>query len=466
VRHALALAILVCAPAAAEAQYDAAARKILDAARADGGAWEKLSHLTDRIGARLAGSPEFDRAAAWAMQAMKADGHENVRAEPVTVGYWRRVSERAAIVAPVKAPIALLALGDSPSTPKGGLTAPVLVVASFDELAARAGEVKGKIVLFNHVMPPYGPEGSGYGEAARYRGRGPARAAKLGAVAAMVRTLTARSLRTPHTGNTSYRGGDRRIPAVAISTEDADYLARLVRAGETRVHLEVATRNDPSAPSANVIGELVGREKPDEIVLIGAHLDSWDVGQGAHDDGAGCAMAMQALTLLRKLDLRPRRTVRVVLFTDEESGLMGARTYGKTHAAELDEHVAAIETDSGGFRPLGFDVETGEAAQAAAVAMAQRVAPLLAPVGAGRIEKGHGGADIGVLGREGVPLLGLDVEGSRYFDYHHSQADTLDKVDRDDLALGAGVVAVMAYVLAEQPETLPRAPTPPPRRPE
>ncbi|HVQ24632.1 MAG TPA: M20/M25/M40 family metallo-hydrolase, partial [Planctomycetota bacterium] len=320
--------------------------------------------------------------------------------------------------------------------------------------------------LFNHVMPPYGPEGSGYGDASRFRGRGPARAAKLGAVAAMVRSLTARSLRSPHTGNTSFREDDKRIPAVAISTEDADYLARLVGAGETRVRLEVATRNDPKARSANVVGELRGREKPDEIVVLGAHLDSWDVGQGAHDDGAGCVMAMQAITLLRKLDLRPRRTIRVVLFTDEESGLEGAKTYGKTHAAELGSHVAAIETDSGGFRPVGFSVETGPQALAGAVALAARIGPLLEPVGAGKIDSGHGGADIGVLGREGVPLFGFNVEGSRYFDYHHSQADTLDKVDRADLALGAGVLAVMAYVLADQPETLPRAPTPPPERPE
>jgi Zn-dependent M28 family amino/carboxypeptidase len=201
-------------------------------------------------------------------------------------------------------------------------------------------------------------------------------------------------------------------------------------------------------------------------VLIGAHLDSWDVGQGAHDDGAGCAMVMQAITLLRRLDLVPRRTVRVVLFTDEESGLEGAKAYAKAHAAELPRHVAAIETDSGGFRPLGFGVETGEPALAAAVAVAARAAPLLAPVGAGAIEAGHSGADISVLGREGVPLLGLKVDGSTYFDIHHSHADTLDKVDRGHLALGAGVIAVMAYVLAEMEETMPRHPLPPPVRGE
>jgi carboxypeptidase Q len=330
-------------------------------------------------------------------------------------------------------------------------------VRDFAELDALGAKVKGKIVLYNHPMAPYSEEkGPGYGEAVEYRGLGPARAGALGARAVLVRSVTARSLRSPHTGATRYADEARPIPAAAISVEDAELIARLAATGPVRVKLQLGGRLLPDAASANVVAELRGREKPDEFVLIGGHLDSWDVGQGAHDDGAGCAIAMQALTVLRKLGLRPRRTIRVVLFTNEENGLRGARQYGIDHAAEMPRHVMALEADTGAFQPRGFDVEGSEVA----LRQMQDIVSLLQPIDANRAQAGHGGADIGNLGRADMPMLGLWMDRSTYFDYHHSQADTLDKVDPKHLARDVAAVAVVAFAVADMPDLLAPGPAP------
>jgi hypothetical protein len=429
------------------------AAKIIVAARADRGAYKKLQYLTDRVGARLAGSPELDKAIAWAAQAMKDDGLD-VRTEKVMVPHWVRGTQQGAIKSPVDRPLRVLTLGGSVATPKGGITAPLVVVHDWKELEAKAEQVKGAIVLYNVAMPQWTPDkGSGYGKTVEYRSRGASRAAKHGAVATLVRSVTAKSLSTLHTGAMSYDKEQPKIPAAAVTIEDAELLDRLASETKVTVQLELEPQFLPDVESANVIGELRGRELPDEVVVIGGHLDSWDVGQGAHDDGAGCVTMMQALRVLKQLGLQPRRTIRVVLFTNEENGVRGARAYAEQHKTELAKHVLALESDSGGFAPLGFGVDHKDKDAAKRVrARLTEIAPLLAPLGRMRVDEGHGGTDIEPMKPSGVPQVGLIVDGRTYFDYHHTEADTLDKVAPQDLADMVAAVAVLAYVVAELPD--------------
>jgi carboxypeptidase Q len=430
-------------------RYGDVATKIIAHARADRGAYTKLAYLTDRIGHRLSGSASLDRAIEWAVKTMKDEGFD-ARAERVMVPHWVRGAEEASITAPVERPLKLLGLGGSIATPKGGITAPVVVVKSFDELDAKGAALKGTIVLYDVAMPPYSEsKGSGYGEIAQYRSRGAIRAAKHGALAVLVRSVTAHSLRTPHTGAMRYDDAIPKIPAAAVTVEDSQLIARLAAQGPVTVKLRLESQKLPDAPSANVIGELRGKDKPDEIVMIGAHIDSWDVGQGAHDDGAGCVMMMQVLTTLKQLGLHPKRTIRVVLFTNEENGLKGAEAYAKDHAAELPKHVFALEADSGGFAPRGFSIET-KTPDPKVVAHYAEIAALLAPINATRVRAGGSGADLIPLIPRGVVGIGLDVDGRTYFDTHHTEADTLDKVDPQALADGVAAVAVLAYVAADQ----------------
>ena len=432
--------------------YRETAAKIIAAARADRGAYKKLAYLTDQIGHRLAGSPELDKAIAWAAQTMKDDGLE-VRTEKVMVPHWVRGVQEGAIKSPIDRPLHMLTLGGSVATPKGGITAPVVVVHDWKELDTKAEQIKGAIVVYNVAMPAWSPEtGSGYGKTVEYRGRGASQAAKRGAVAALVRSVTAKSLSTPHTGAMHYDKDEAKIPAAAISVEDAELLDRLAAAGKVSVQLRLEPQQLPDAESANVIGELRGREKPDEIVVIGGHIDSWDVGQGAHDDGAGIATMMQAARVLQQLGLQPRRTIRVVLFTNEENGTRGAKGYAEQHKDELAKHVLALESDSGGFAPRGFGVgHKDDAAAKRARARLTEVVALMSPLRL-RVDDGHGGTDIEPMEPAGVPQVGLEVYGEKYFDYHHTEADTLDKVDPQDLADMVAVVAVLAYVVADLPD--------------
>lgn len=432
-------------------EYGEAADRIVAAALASDRAWARLEHLTDRIGARLSGSPELERAIAWAADEMRADGLE-VRTEPVLVPHWVRGEEHVEVVAPTTRRLSALGLGNTVGTPPEGVTGEVVIVRTFEELSAPGDGARGKIAFFAHAMPPWSESGgSGYGQASRFRVRGPAAASRAGAVAALTRSATARSLRTPHTGVTIY-GDAPPIPAAALALEDAAYVERLARSGPVTITIRLGARTLPDAESANVVADLRGRERPDEIVLIGAHIDSWDVGQGAHDDGAGVVAVMEAAALLARLDLRPRRTIRVVLFTNEENGVRGARAYAEAHRDELGRHVAALEMDSGGFAPLGFG--TGNMGPRSRSRVAD-VATLLWRIGATRVTDGGTGADIEVaLGDAGVPLLGLTVDGRTYFDIHHTEADTLDKVDPEDLRRDVAAIAVMAYVLAEMPDRL------------
>ncbi len=435
------------AQASIETQYRAVADRIIDAALADSAAYARLAELVDRFGHRLSGSTSLENALDWIIAEMQRDGLANVRGEPVLVPRWVRGAESAALVRPVRRTLPMLGLGGSIGTPPGGIEADVMVVGSWAELEARAAEARGKIVLFN---VPF----TGYGPTVQYRLLGAIAAARAGAVAALLRSVTPFSLQTPHTGAMSYQDDVPKIPFAAITVEDATLMQRMAARGERIVvRLEMGAETLPDVPSRNVMAELVGTEYPEEIVVLGGHIDSWDVGQGAMDDGGGSVAAWEAVRLLHRLGLRPRRTIRVVLWTNEENGLRGGTAYREAHSEEVDRHVLAIESDAGVFKPLGF----GFGGSDDAYRVVAEIGRLLDRIGAGRVTRPGGGADIGPLMRAGVPGMGLSVEGSRYFWYHHSDADTIDKLDPREMAECVAAMAVMAYVVADLPQPLPRA---------
>jgi carboxypeptidase Q len=427
--------------------YREPASRLVGAAIGDSAAWDRLAELTDSFGHRLAGEKSLDDAIAWAVARMKLDGLENVRAEKVMVPHWVRGVESAELVEPVRRPLAMLGLGNSVGTPPAGIEAEAVVVRSFDDLEARRASVKGRIVVYN---APF----TGYGETVKYRGSGASRAAALGAVGMLLRSVGQPGLRTPHTGALNYTAGQPQIPAAAIANEDADVLQRLQDRGQRLVvRLAMQARMLPDAESANVVGEVVGREHPEEVVVLGGHIDSWDVGAGATDDGGGCIASWEALRLMKRLGLRPRRTVRVVLFTNEENGLRGGLGYRDAHKTELAIHVLMIETDGGVFRPLGFGFSGTDAARSTV----RGIASLLVGVGATRIGASGGGADIGPSVTAGaVPSMSLDVDGSQYFTIHHTQADTIDKIEPTDLARCVASLSVMSFVVADLPTRLAR----------
>ncbi len=435
-------------------QYEPAARQILEATMKSNDAWDKLEELCLTVGHRLSGSPGLERAIDWAIAAMNSEGQENVRREKVMVPHWVRGRESATIVKPHEMRMAMLGLGGSVGTPSAGITAPVEVVVNEEELESLGSGAKGKIILFNYPMPPYDPQrGSGYGKAVRFRTNGARLASVHGAVACLVRSVTANSLHTPHCGAMRYGDAKVKIPAAAVSIEDAETIAGLRRRGvEVVVNLKMEAKTYPDAESANVIGELRGTTWPDEVVVIGGHIDAWDVGHGAHDDGGGCVIAMDAINILRKLKLIPKRTIRVVLWTNEENGLRGGKAYARDHADELKNHVAAIESDSGVFAPRGYSVQCHDKDREHLAAEQMRaILSLLQPIGLMTVTTGYSGADISPMGPANVVLMGHRVEGSKYFDYHHSPADTIDKVDRDDFSRNVAALATVAYVLADMP---------------
>ncbi len=427
------------------AAYRETAARITEATREGGGAYRRVAALADLFGPRPTGSPALAHAIEWARDTFVADGQENVALEPVRVPVWVRGHEAAEIVSPSPRKLALLGLGTSVGTPPGGVTADVLVVSSFDELAQRGAEAKGKIVLFNRPLPAGINPAAAYGQTLPYRTDAAARAAAHGAVAALVRSLATASLGAPHTG-AMHDGPEHRIPAAALSVEDAALVARLAARGPVRLHLTMEDQNLPDGDSFNVTADLRGRERPDEVVVIGAHIDSWDVGQGAQDDGSGCAVVMEALATLRRMGLVPRRTLRAVLYTSEEIGVRGGHAYAEAHAAELARHVAAFETDVGAGAPLGFRMD----ALPAALADARALVTLLAPIGATSLDTGFAGADIAQMRPAGVPLLGLVSDPTHYFDVHHSAADTLDKIDPANLGRNVAAMATMGFVVADR----------------
>ncbi|MGH6924278.1 MAG: M28 family metallopeptidase, partial [Propylenella sp.] len=428
------------------------------AALRDSFAYKRLAQLVDGFGHRMSGSPSLERAIDWIVAEMRRDGFENVRKEPVIIPRWVRGEESAELVSPRSARLAMLGLGRSVGTPPQGITAPVLVVGSFAELRARAADARGKIVFFNVPFDTTIHPGTAYGRTVVYRGAGPDSAHAVGAVAALVRSVNPFSLRSPHTGGTAASDTVRhasRIPAAAISLEDADMLQRMQDRGERIVvRLRMGARYMGEVQSHNVVAEIRGSEKPDEIIVMGGHIDSWDVGQGAMDDAGGCVAAWEALRLIKQLGVRPKRTIRVVLWTAEEIGLIGAVAYRDQHRSEVDNHVLAMESDNGVFRPRALNIGAGPGG----LEMGRSIATLLRSVGVDSAKVGGPQADISPLYALGVPVATIDVDPWRYFWYHHSDADMIDKLNPTDLAKNAAIFAVVANVAANMEATLPRVP--------
>ena len=425
-------------------EYRDAADRLIDAATANHDAYSRVTELVDRFGARVSGSVALENAIDWIIQEMESDGLDNPRGDPVMVPHWVRGEESLELVLPRPRTLPMLGLGGSVATPPGGIRGEVLVVRDYDELAARADEAGGRIVLFNAPFTTYG-------ETVQYRSGGAVAAARLGAAASLIRSVTPYSQQTPHTGSMRYEEGVARIPHAAITVEDAELLQRMQDRGERiEVVLRMEAQTLADAPSRNVMAEIVGSALPNEVVVLGGHIDSWDVGQGAMDDAGGVVAAWEAVRLMKELGLRPRRTVRVVGWTSEENGGPGGPRYAEDHAEEY--HVLAMESDAGVFQPLGF----GFTGSDEAFEMISEIGTLLDRIGSGVITRGGGGADIGPLMATGVPGMGLTVDGTRYFWYHHTDSDTIDKLDPDEVAACVATMAVMAYVVADMPARLPR----------
>lgn len=413
-----------------------AATQIREMALADTAAFERLAYVCDTFGPRLSGSRNLEKALDWVLIEMKKDKLDNVHSEPVMVPHWVRGVERLELQEPFTAALDLLGLGGSIGTPPEGITAPALVVKDFDELLGRKTEVPGKIVVYN---APF----TRYGETVMYRYRGAIEAARHGAVASLIRSVTPVSLNTPHTGGMAYSDTVRQIPQAAITVEAAEMLHRMTRRGQTPIlKLTMEARTLPDSESRNVMAELKGAEKPEEIVVMGGHSDSWDVGQGAMDDAGGCVAAWEALRVIKALKLKPKRTIRVVFWVNEENGSRGGKAYQKAH--EDEKHTLAIETDSGVFSPEGFGFTGPDDMRAKLKEIAQHLEPL----GADSIFDHGGGTDINPLEEAGVPVMGLNVDGSKYFNYHHTKADMMDKLDRAEFNRCVAALATMAYLAA------------------
>lgn len=444
----------------------AAMKQLAQAAMKSDYAWQQLEYLCDSIGPRPAGSAQHKAAADYVAAEMRKLGAE-VRLEPATVHHFVRGEERGELTAysgqaaGTSQKIVLTALGHSVATTADGITADVVAVNTFDELKALgADRVKGKIVLFNEIydarLAASGYAFDAYGPAVAYRAGGPIAAAKLGAVAVLVRSVGDADYRLPHTGATYYAEDTPKIPAAAVSSEDAGLIARLAARGAVKMHLVLTPQELPDATGYNVVADIKGSEHPEQIVIVSGHLDSWDLGTGAIDDGAGVVVAMETLHLIKQLGLRPKRTVRLVAWVEEESGSGGAKGYAKDHAAEMAVTFAATEIDTGAGHPVGIFA----AGPPELITMLQPVANLLQPFGAGVLRStDEGGADIAALA--GVPGFAPIQESSTYFHYHHTAADTLDKVDPVNLRENAAVVAALTYALADSQQSLPRVPKAP-----
>jgi carboxypeptidase Q len=452
--------------AAAPADEAATLAQVRDAAMKSDYAYERLEDLTDLIGPRLSGSAGAAAAVTQVADAMRKLG-ARVTLQPVKVPHWVRGAETAELVnyagkpAGVAQKVVLAALGGSGATPAAGITAEVIVVHSFDELKARAAQVKGRIVLFDvpfdQKMADNGHAGIAYGQAVAYRVAGPRMAAEMGAAAALVRAVGGAAYRIPHAGSSGLQDGAR-IPAGAVTIEDSLLMTRLAKRGPVTMHLVLTPQNLPDADSFNVIADLPGTEKPEEIVLVSGHLDSWDLATGANDDGTGVTSAMAVLDILKKLDFKPRRTIRMVAWMNEENGQKGARAYLDSQAGKTEKHVAAYEDDNGSGRAFGVRASVGTQA-------VKYFAPLkaaLLPIGAGGFvrEDALGTGDLSGLELAGVPSFEPLMDSSDYFNYHHSPADTLDKVDPENLRRHVAVMSTTAWFLANTDQPIGRASVP------
>ncbi|RMD95110.1 MAG: peptidase M28 family protein [Calditrichaeota bacterium] len=430
--------------------YTDIAQKIIRTALQQRNAYTMLHRLTKEVGPRLSGSPHAAAAVEWARQTMEQLGLQNIQLQKVMVPHWVRgnVEEASIINSSIvgTVPLTVCALGGSVGTPELGVVGEVIEVHNFDEVQSLGETARGKIIFYNRPLDPTLMNTfQAYGGAVEQRTRGAIEAAKVGAVAVLVRSMTTRLDDVPHTGAMRYAKDVAKIPAAAISTEDANFLSQLLkREKNVQVRLTLSCKTLPEVPSANVIGEIPGSEKPDEVILLGAHLDSWDKGEGAHDDGAGCVQVLEALRLIKELDLHPKRTIRVVLFMNEENGLRGAQKYAEMVKQNGPKHIVAIESDRGGFAPRGFSIR----AKGKDFERLARWSYLFESMDASKFTPGFGGADISRLAPTGTINIGLMVDSHRYFDYHHSDNDTFDKVNERELELGAAAMAILSYVLA------------------
>tara|TARA_X000000950_G_scaffold288946_1_gene408578 strand:- start:2303 stop:3658 length:1356 start_codon:yes stop_codon:yes gene_type:complete len=427
-------------------RYNAVATRIIKNAQTDSTAYKRLEYLCDTYGPRLSGSKNLERSIEWILKKMKQDGLENVKGQRVKVPTWVRGHESAMLIKPFKRNLSMLGLGGSIATPKKGITSEVIVVNTFDELKIKEKKIKGNIVLFNVPFTTYG-------ETVSYRFHGASKAASFGAKASLVRSIGPWSMNTPHTGVMAYDEKYPKIPNAAITMEDAMMLGRLYDRGEKiTIKLYMEAQTLPERWSKNIISELVGSTFPDEVIVIGGHIDSWDVGQGVHDDAGGCIAAWEALRLIKKLGLKPKRTIRCVLWTNEENGSRGNQAYRDMVREKIDNQILAIESDAGVFAPKGFGFTGSDKART----IVSDIHKLLEPIDAQNISDGGRAVDIAPLNDLGVPVMSLKVDDSKYFWYHHSEADTFDKVKFDDFNNCIAAMTVMAYVVADMPEKLPR----------
>jgi len=429
-----------------KSKYVETSLKIISKSLTDSTAYNRLGYMCDTFGPRLSGSKNLENAINWILKEMNNDGLENVKGEKVAVPTWIRGKESATLLSPFKKELSMLGLGGSIATPRGGLKAEVIVVNDWDELESRSNEVPGKIVLFN---APF----TSYGETVAYRYSGASAAAKHGAVASLIRSIGPWSMNTPHTGVMAYKDDVKKIPHAALTMEDAMMLSRIHdRDDKIIVKLDMNARMVADRWSRNVLGEIKGSIYPEEVVVVGGHIDSWDVGQGAHDDGGACIASWEVLRLIKELGLKPKRTIRCVMWTNEENGGKGNKGYRDMHMDEMDKHVLAIESDGGVFSPEGFGFSGNDSARE----IVEEIHELMKPIGANTISEGGRAADVAPLNDEGVPVMSLKVDGSKYFWYHHTNADTFDKIDFNEFNRCIAAMAIMAYVVADLDEPLPR----------
>ncbi|MBC7828029.1 MAG: M20/M25/M40 family metallo-hydrolase [Chitinophagaceae bacterium] len=423
-------------------------RKIADDILTNGKAYENLRVLCKTVGGRVAGSPQMYKAESWGQKALQNAGADKVILQECNVPRWNRggKDEAHTINDSKKRSLDILALGNSVGTGSKGITAPVIMINSFDELDRRQDEIKGKIVFYNYRFNPlFVKTFNSYADAVKYRGQGPSRAAKYGAVAALVRSMTHATDNNPHTGATLYNDSFPKIPAAAVGLKDADILVDII-AKDKNAALFLKTNANilKDTIGHNVIGELMGSEFPDQIITVGGHLDSWDPAEGAHDDGAGCVHAIEILRVFKAIGYKPKRTIRIVLFANEENGLRGGTKYAEEAKAKNENHLFALESDAGGFTPRGFGFTLAiERLQAI-----RQWLPLFIPYGVYEFNAGGGGADIGPLNKAfGTPLAGLQPDSQRYFDLHHARNDVFEAVNKRELELGAINMAALIYMV-------------------
>ncbi|MFI5172207.1 MAG: M20/M25/M40 family metallo-hydrolase [Chitinophagales bacterium] len=423
-------------------------RKIFDEVMMNGQSYDWLHDLCKGVGHRLSGSPQADMAVRWGESEMKKAGFDKVWLQEVMVPHWERGQKEYGEIIGV-GQVDILALGGSIATPENGITANVIEVDDFTELKKLGKEkVKGKIIFFNHIFPQNVINSfEGYGEAGPYRWYGPDSASAYGAIASITRSVGSSYDDFPHTGSTGFRSGNPEIPCVAISAMDADMLHNaLQKNSSAEFKMILNCKKLPDVKSYSVIGEITGSEFPNEIIVVGGHLDSWDVGEGAHDDGAGCVQAMEVVRSLKALNIQPKRTIRCILFMNEENGNMGGKTYGQyAKNSTTEKHIAALESDAGGFSPRGFSID----ADFQSHPKLNDLKKIFLPYGVYTFNTGHGGTDIGPLDDAGAYLFGLTPDSQRYMDLHHTANDTFDKVNKRELQMGAATMAMFCWWLSE-----------------